>query len=146
MIHGPWFAREKSKALGNTGKKRQPLKLHFSNRRVSHRKKKLIAIIGYFRTFKEYLQKSQIWQSETKSQPGNSQPSSLVRTCLPLPNLGFLWVFFKYPIFSCVRDYFKFFFATQEKTLGFSAHGPQQKVNCIQTPGETKNNLYFFLK
>ena len=109
-------------------------------------KKKLIAIIGYFRTFKEYLQKSQIWQSETKSQPGNSQPSSLVRTCLPLPNLGFLWVFFKYPIFSCVRDNFKFFFATQEKTLGFSAHGPQQKVNCIQTPGETKNNLYFFLK
>ena len=32
-----------------------------------------------------------------KSQPGNSQPSSLIGTCLTLPNLGFLWVFFKYP-------------------------------------------------
>ena len=31
-----------------------------------------------------------------KSKPGNSQPSSLVGTCLTLPNLGFLWVFFKY--------------------------------------------------
>ena len=30
-----------------------------------------------------------------KSQPGNFQPSSLVGTCLTLPNLGFLWVFFK---------------------------------------------------
>ena len=35
-----------------------------------------------------------------KSQPGNSQPSSLVGTCLTLPNLGFLWVFFKYPKIS----------------------------------------------
>ena len=49
-----------------------------------------------------------------KSQPGNSQPSSLIRTCLTLPNLGFLWVFFKYPkisrngnllFFSCVCGY-----------------------------------------
>ena len=32
-----------------------------------------------------------------KSQPGNSQPSSLIGTYLTLPNLGFLWVFFKYP-------------------------------------------------
>ena len=32
-----------------------------------------------------------------KSQPGNSQPSSLIGTCLTLPNLGFLWVFFKFP-------------------------------------------------
>ena len=31
-----------------------------------------------------------------KSQPGNSQPSSQIGTCLTLPNLGFLWVFFKY--------------------------------------------------
>ena len=46
-----------------------------------------------------------------KSQPGNSQPSSLIGACLTLPNLGFLWVFFKYPkiskngnllFFSCV--------------------------------------------
>ena len=35
-----------------------------------------------------------------KSQPGNSQPSSLVGTCLTLPNLEFLWVFFKYPKLS----------------------------------------------
>ena len=31
---------------------------------------------------------------------GNSQWSSLVGTCLTLPNLGFLWVFFKYPKIS----------------------------------------------
>ena len=35
-----------------------------------------------------------------KSQPGNSQPSFLIGTCLTLPNLGFLWVFFKYPKIS----------------------------------------------
>ena len=35
-----------------------------------------------------------------KSQPGNSQPSSQIGTCLTLPNLGFLWVFFKYPKIS----------------------------------------------
>ena len=35
-----------------------------------------------------------------KSQPGNSQPSSLIGTRLTLPNLGFLWVFFKYPKIS----------------------------------------------
>ena len=33
-------------------------------------------------------------------QPENSQPSSLIGTCLTLPNLGFLWVFFKYPKIS----------------------------------------------
>ena len=35
-----------------------------------------------------------------KSQPGNSQPSSVIETSLTLPNLGFLWVFFKYPKIS----------------------------------------------
>ena len=35
-----------------------------------------------------------------KSQPGNSQPSSQIGTCLTLPNLGFSWVFFKYPKIS----------------------------------------------
>ena len=35
-----------------------------------------------------------------KSQPGNSQPSSLIGTCLTLPNLGFLWAFFKFPKIS----------------------------------------------
>ena len=29
-----------------------------------------------------------------------SQPSSLIGTCLTLPNLGFLWVFFKFPKIS----------------------------------------------
>ena len=32
--------------------------------------------------------------------PGNSQPSSLIGICLTLPNLGFFWVFFKYPKIS----------------------------------------------
>ena len=35
-----------------------------------------------------------------KSQTGNSQLSSQIGTCLTLPNLGFLWVFFKYPKIS----------------------------------------------
>ena len=35
-----------------------------------------------------------------QDQPGNSQPSSQIGTCLTLPNLGFLWVFFKYPKIS----------------------------------------------
>ena len=35
-----------------------------------------------------------------KSQSGNLVGSSLVWTCLTLPNLGFLWVFFKYPNIS----------------------------------------------
>ena len=32
-----------------------------------------------------------------ESQPGNLVGNSLVGTCLTLPNLGFLWVFLKYP-------------------------------------------------
>ena len=35
-----------------------------------------------------------------KSQSGNLVGNSLVGTCLTLPNLGFLWVFFKYPNIS----------------------------------------------
>ena len=35
-----------------------------------------------------------------KSQSGNLAGNSLVGTCLTLPNLGFLWVFFKYPKIS----------------------------------------------
>ena len=34
------------------------------------------------------------------SQPGKLVGNSLVGTCLTLPNLGFLWVFFKYPKIS----------------------------------------------
>ena len=34
------------------------------------------------------------------SQPGKLVGNSLVGTCVTLPNLGFLWVFFKYPKIS----------------------------------------------
>ena len=51
----------------------------------------------YFRVFKEYPQNPKEWD---KSQPGNLVRNSLVGTCLSLPNLGFLWVFFKYPKIS----------------------------------------------
>ena len=44
-----------------------------------------------------------------KSQPGNSQLSSQVGTCLTLQNLGFLWVFFKYPKISKNGKYPLFF-------------------------------------
>ena len=51
--------------------------------------------------FKEYPQKCQIWKSETSTNhAGNLVGKSLVGTCLTLPNLGFLWVFFKYPKIS----------------------------------------------
>ena len=60
--------------LGGLGRETRPLK-QVANHRV----------------FKEYPQKSQIWKSET---------SSLIGTCLTLPNLGFLWEFFKYPKIS----------------------------------------------
>ena len=36
----------------------------------------------------------------TRFQSGNLVGNSLVGTCLTLPNLGFLWVFFKYPKIS----------------------------------------------
>ena len=58
-----------------------------------------------FSHLQEYPQKSQIWKSETiKSQPGNLVGNSLVGTCLTLPNLGFLWVFFKYPKISNIGN------------------------------------------
>ena len=50
--------------------------------------------------FKEYPQKSQIWKSETSPNQGTWFGNSLVGTCVTLPNLGFLWVFFKYPKIS----------------------------------------------
>ena len=56
-------------------------------------------ILGYLKnTHKNMIPNLAKWD---KSQPGNSQPSSLIGTCLTLPNLGFLCVFFqntlKYP-------------------------------------------------
>ena len=53
---------------------------------------------GYFRVFKEYPQKSQIWKSWLGI-PWLG-PGAPVGTCLTLPNLGFLWVFFKCPKIS----------------------------------------------
>ena len=53
-------------------------------------------ILGYLKN----TRKNPNLEKWDKSQPGNSQPSSLVGTCLTLPNLGFLWVFFKYPKIS----------------------------------------------
>ena len=47
----------------------------------------------------EYLSKTQIWQSETSPNQGIPKQAQ-VGTCLTLPNLGFLWVFFKYPKIS----------------------------------------------
>jgi len=35
-----------------------------------HRKKRQIPIFGYFRVFKDYPQKSQIWKSETSPNQG----------------------------------------------------------------------------
>ena len=37
---------------------------------------------------------------QTCEKSGNLVGNSLVGTCLTLPNLGFLWVFFKYPKIS----------------------------------------------
>ena len=64
-----------------------------------------------------------------KSQSGNLVGNSLVGTCLTLPNLGFLWVFFKYPkiskngntLFFPVMDqnvFLIFFVAHQAESLG----------------------------
>ena len=54
-------------------------------------------ILGYLKNTRKNPKLMAKWD---KSQPGNSQPSSLVGTCLTLPNLGFWWVFFKYPKIS----------------------------------------------
>ena len=50
---------------------------------------------------KEYPQKSQIWESETN--PIQGIPNQ-IGICLTLPNLGFLWVFFKYPKISKIGN------------------------------------------
>ena len=59
--------------------------------RVDHSKIKFISTRGHVISKIPNLVK---WD---KSQSGNSQPSSQIGICLTLPNLGFLWVFFKYP-------------------------------------------------
>ena len=43
-------------------------------------------------------------EERDKSQPGNLVGNSLVGNCLTLPNLGFLWVFFKYPKISNIGN------------------------------------------
>ena len=57
----------------------------------------ILDILGYLKNIPTKIPNLAKWD---KSQPRNSQPSSLVGTCLTLPNLGFLWVFFKYPKIS----------------------------------------------
>ena len=61
-----------------------------------------------------------------KSQPGNSQPSSLIGTCLTLPNLGFLWVFFKFPKISKNGNRLFFPVSGSISTSGSSSNIPDQ--------------------
>ena len=56
----------------------------------------LLDILGYLKN----THKNPNLAKWDKSQLGNSQPSSLIGTYLTLPNLGFWWVFFKYPKIS----------------------------------------------
>ena len=53
-------------------------------------------ILGYLKNTHENP-KLEEWD---ESQPGNLVGNSPVGTCLTLPNLRFLWVFFKYPKIS----------------------------------------------
>ena len=53
-------------------------------------------ILGYLRISTK-ISNLEEWD---KSQLGNLVGNSLIRICLTLPNLGFLWVFFKYPKIS----------------------------------------------
>ena len=59
-----------------------------------HRKKKRISIFGYFRVFKEYPQKSQIWKSETSPNLG----SWLGIPWLGLVSLCQIWDFYGYSL------------------------------------------------
>ena len=61
-------------------------------------------IFGYLKKYTHKIPNLAKWD---KSQPGNSQPSSQIGTCLTLPNLGFLWVFKKYPKMGCSPALFK---------------------------------------
>ena len=53
-------------------------------------------ILGYLKN----THKNPKLEEWDKSQSGNLVGNSLVGTCLTLPNLGFLWIFFKYPKIS----------------------------------------------
>ena len=61
-------------------------------------------ILGYLKN----THKNPKLAKRDKFQPGNSQLSSQIGTCLTLPNLGFLWVFFKYP--KCPKMRIRYFF------------------------------------
>ena len=56
----------------------------------------VLDILGYLRNTHKNPKLTKVRQDPTRE----FQPSSLVGTCLTLPNLGFLWVFFKYPKIS----------------------------------------------
>ena len=79
---------------------------NFQNRtfKAYHRKNQQIPIFGYFGVFLRIPTKIPNLEEWDKSQLGNLVGNSLVGTCLTLPNLGFLWVFFKYPKISNVRN------------------------------------------
>ena len=64
----------------------------------------LLDILGYLKNTHKNPNLAK-WE---KSQLGNSQPSSLIGTYLTLPNLGFWWVFFKYPKISKNGNLFLF--------------------------------------
>ena len=53
----------------------------------------ILGILGYLKN----THKIPNLVKRSKSQSGNSQPSSQIGICLTLPNVGFLWVFFKCP-------------------------------------------------
>ena len=58
-------------------------------------------------------------------------PSSLVGTCLTLPNLGFLWVFFKYPKIS--KNGNLLFFPVMKSSSITKWNSTNYRLNCSWT-------------
>ena len=65
------------------------------------------------------------------SQSGNLVGNSLVGTCLTLPNLGFLWVFFKYPKISKSGNPLFFPVNYLKNSIGKVEYRLLQKINCF---------------
>ena len=83
-------------------------------------KKKQIPIFGYFRVFKEYPQKSQIWKCETSPNQG---------TLLGIPWLGLvllcqIWDFYGYSL-----NTLKFEGSPEESRRLYEAWAPQSQRN-----------------
>ena len=81
-------------------------------------------ILGYLKN----THKNPIFGKVRQFQPGNSQPSYLIGTCLTLPNLGFLWVFFKYSKISINGNLLFFPVMFYIYTLSFANICKQEKV------------------